>query len=84
VRVGFDAASLVLNRAGEYRYAAALRAALHARDDVELHELWPGRRAPDGLASRLALQAAVQALWYPVAVPFAARRARLDLLHHPR
>ena len=84
MRVGFDAASLVLNRAGEYRYAAALRAALQARDDVELHELWPGRRAPEGLSSRLALQAAVQGLWYPLVVPAAARRARLDVLHHPR
>jgi hypothetical protein len=84
VRVGFDAASLVLNRAGEYRYAAALRSALLARSDLELHELWPGRRVPNGPASRVALQAAVQGLWYPLAVPWAARRARLDVLHHPR
>jgi len=44
VRVGFDAAALVLNRAGEYRYASALLAALHARGDLDVHELWPGRR----------------------------------------
>jgi len=84
LRVGFDAAALVLNRAGEFRYAAALRAALHAREDVDLHELWPGRRAPRHMAGRIALQAAVQGLWYPLAVPRAARRARLDVLHHPR
>jgi alpha-1,3-rhamnosyl/mannosyltransferase len=84
MRVGYDAAALVLNRAGEYRYAAALREALLARDDVELHDLWPGRRRPNGLAGRIALQAAVQGLWYPLAVPRAARRARVDLVHHPR
>jgi alpha-1,3-rhamnosyl/mannosyltransferase len=84
MRVGFDAAALVLNRAGERRYAGALRAALHARDDVELHELWPGRRVPRTPAARIALQAAVQGLWYPFAVPRAARRAGVDLVHHPR
>lgn len=84
MRVGFDAAALVLNRAGEYRYASALRGALRDRDDVELHELWPGRRVPRSLAARIALQAAVQGVWYPVAVPRAARRAGLDVLHHPR
>ena len=84
MRVGFDAAALVLNRAGEYRYASALRSALHARDDVELHELWPGHRVPRTPAARVALQAAVQGLWYPLAVPREARRARLDVLHHPR
>src|SRR3954451_19100267 len=98
VRVGFDAAALVLNRAGEYRYASALRQALREREDVELHELWPGRRVPRTLPARIALQAAVQGAWYPFAVrraagegpwpPFAAprapRRARLDVLHHPR
>ncbi len=84
MRVGFDAAALILNRAGEYRYARALRAALHARDDVQLHELWPGRRVPRTLPARIALQAAVQGLWYPLAVPRAARRAGVDLVHHPR
>jgi hypothetical protein len=84
MRVGFDAAALVLNRAGEYRYASALRGALRGRDDVELHELWPGRRVPRTLPARIALQAAVQGLWYPLAVPAAARRAKLDLVHHPR
>src|SRR5215213_9819939 len=84
MRVGFDAAALVLNRAGEYRYASALRGALRGRDDVELHELWPGRRVPRTLPARIALQAAVQGLWYPLAVPRAARRAKLDLVHHPR
>ena len=84
MRVGFDAAALVLNRAGEYRYASALRTALRQREDVELHELWPGRRVPRTLPARIALQAAVQGAWYPFAVPRAARRARLDLLHHPR
>jgi alpha-1,3-rhamnosyl/mannosyltransferase len=82
VRVGFDAASLLLNRAGEFRYAAALRAALRGREDVDLHELWPGRRMPSSPFQRVALQAAVQGLWYPLAVPRAARG--LDVLHHPR
>src|SRR5215207_9779099 len=80
LRVGFDAAALVLNRAGEYRYASALRGALRGREDVELHELWPGRRVPRTLPARIALQAAVQGVWYPFAVPRAARRARLDVL----
>jgi glycosyltransferase involved in cell wall biosynthesis len=84
MRVGYDAAALVLNRAGEFRYASALLGALHARGDLDLHELWPGRRVPSSLPARIALQAAVQGLWYPVAVPRAARRERLDLVHHPR
>jgi glycosyltransferase involved in cell wall biosynthesis len=84
VRVGFDAAALVLNRAGEYRYASALRGALRDREDVELHELWPGRRVPRTLPARIALQAVVQGAWYPFVVPRAARRAGLDVLHHPR
>jgi alpha-1,3-rhamnosyl/mannosyltransferase len=83
-RVGFDAAALVLNRAGEFRYASALRRALHARDDVDLVDLWPGRRVPSAPHQRIALQAAVQGLWYPLAVPRAARRAKLDVVHHPR
>jgi alpha-1,3-rhamnosyl/mannosyltransferase len=84
MRVGFDAAALVLNRAGEYRYASALRAALRERDGVELHELWPGRRVPRSLPQRIALQAAVQGVWYPLAVPREAARAGVDLVHHPR
>jgi glycosyltransferase involved in cell wall biosynthesis len=84
MRVGYDAAALVLNRAGEFRYASALLGALHARDDVEIRELWPGRRVPGALHQRVALQAAVQGLWYPLAVPRRARRERLDVVHHPR
>ena len=84
MRVGFDAAALVLNRAGEYRYASALRQALREREDVELHELWPGSacRAPCRRGSRCRP---------PCRAPGTRSRSRgrraaraFDVLHHPR
>ncbi|HEY0416561.1 MAG TPA: glycosyltransferase family 1 protein [Gaiellaceae bacterium] len=72
MRAGVDVAPLLLDNAGTARYVRGVLGGLRARDDVELDELtWggPGR-----------LTAAVRDVaWYPVALPFAARR--LDVLH---
>lgn len=80
--VAFDTAPLLLNRAGEARYARRLLGALVARDDVEVRPVGPGRRVPRSLAQRVALQAGVQALYYPFVQPVQARGA--DVVHLPR
>lgn len=82
--VGFDTAPLVLNRAGEFRYASRLLAALRARPGVDVRVLGPTSRVPRGPAQRVALQAAVQGGWYPGVLPWRARRAAVDVMHHPR
>jgi alpha-1,3-rhamnosyl/mannosyltransferase len=84
LRVGYDTVPLALNRAGEARYTKALLGALREHDDIELEVLSPTDRLPrDGL-HRVAVQLAVQAVWYPLSVPRAARRRRLDVVHHTR
>jgi glycosyltransferase involved in cell wall biosynthesis len=84
LRVGFDTTPLLLNRAGEARYAGRLLEAMAPRTDVELVPLSPPRRRPGSLAQRIALQGAVQAVYYPAVQPWQARRARVDLVHLPR
>jgi glycosyltransferase involved in cell wall biosynthesis len=72
VKVALDVSPLRLTRAGSARYVIGLREALRAR--VNLHELaWGGRRR--------AAAAARDALWYPLALPRAARGC--DVLHCP-
>jgi glycosyltransferase involved in cell wall biosynthesis len=72
VKVALDVSPLRLTRAGSARYVLGLREALRPR--VELEELaWGGRgRATAALRD---------ALWYPLALPRAARSA--DVLHCP-
>lgn len=82
LRVAFDTAPLLLNRAGEARYARRLLWALAARDDVAVRPVGPGRRVPRTLTQRVALQAGVQALYYPFVQPRQARGA--DVVHLPR
>jgi glycosyltransferase involved in cell wall biosynthesis len=84
VRVGFDIAPLSLNRAGERRYALALLRALRAGGEVELRELTLLRRAPRGILQRVVYQAAAEAVYYPFLLGPRARRAGVDLVHHPR
>ena len=83
LRVGFDAAALVLNRAGEYRYASALPTGAARARDVELHELWPGRRVPGPPAGADRAAGRRAGRLVPFAIP-RRRAARLDVLHHPR
>jgi len=84
LRVAFDTTPLLLNRAGEARYARRLLAALRARDDVAVRAVSPGSRAPRSLAQRVLLQSAVQAVYYPIAQPQQLRRLAPDLVHLPR
>jgi glycosyltransferase involved in cell wall biosynthesis len=84
MRVGYDIAPISLNRAGERRYAAALRSALVGVPGVEVRELTLSRRAPGSLAQRIAYQAVAEGIYYPFLVGARARRERVDLVHHPR
>ncbi|HEV2753878.1 MAG TPA: glycosyltransferase family 1 protein [Solirubrobacteraceae bacterium] len=84
LRVAFDTTPLLLNRAGEARYARRLLAALRARDDVAVHALSPGRRVPRSLGQRVLLQGTVQAVYYPIAQPRRIRTLAPDLVHLPR
>ena len=72
MKVALDVSPLRLTRAGSARYVGGLRDALRAR--VDLRELeWGG--------SRRATAALRDAVWYPIALPRAARGA--DVLHCP-
>lgn len=84
MRVGFDVAPLSMNRAGEWRYATALLQALRELGDLELSELTPARHEPGGAVHRLAYQALAEGVYYPFLLARQARRARVDLVHHPR
>ncbi|MDQ3993094.1 MAG: glycosyltransferase family 4 protein, partial [Actinomycetota bacterium] len=76
LRSGIDVSALALTRAGTARYVVNLLAALQRLDELELR---PFRFARTGRAAKVARDA----LWYPVALPLAARRERLDVLHCP-
>lgn len=84
MRLGYDTAPLALSQAGERRYAAALLAALDARDDVEVTRLSLSRRRPRSFGQRLAWQAAAEGLYYPLQLARKARAAGVELVHHPR
>jgi glycosyltransferase involved in cell wall biosynthesis len=84
VRVGFDAAPMSMNQAGERRYAAALLEALRALGEPEVAELTPSRREPGGLLRRVAYQGMAEAIYYPFWIGRQARQAGVDLVHHPR
>jgi glycosyltransferase involved in cell wall biosynthesis len=71
VRVGFDVAPLVQDRAGTARYVRGLAAALERLPEVELHPLAFGG---PGRAWALARDVA----WYPAVLPL---RRDVDLLH---
>ncbi|HEY3188374.1 MAG TPA: glycosyltransferase family 1 protein [Solirubrobacteraceae bacterium] len=80
LRVGFDVTGLPLDAGGTSCAARGLRAALQARDDVEVVPLaQPLRRATGRLARGLAREL----VWYPVGLPRRARAARVDVLHCP-
>ena len=76
LRTGIDVSPLALSRAGTARYVVNLLAALERLDVLEL------RRFRFGRAGRAA-KVARDAVWYPVVLPLAARRERLDVLHCP-
>jgi glycosyltransferase involved in cell wall biosynthesis len=82
--VGYDMAPLSLNWAGERRYAGALLAALRRTPGVEVAELTLLRREPRNLAQRVAYQALVEGLYYPLLIGRRARRMGAELVHHPR
>jgi glycosyltransferase involved in cell wall biosynthesis len=74
MKVGFDVAPLLQDRAGTARWVSGLRRGLEASDSVEVLPLtWGG-------AGRLTAVAR-DALWYPALLPRAARRAGADVLH---
>jgi glycosyltransferase involved in cell wall biosynthesis len=74
MRVGLDLSPLRLTRAGTARYLSILLDELERRDDVEVAPIaWGG--------SGRATAAVRDAVWYPVALPRAARR--VDVLHCP-
>ena len=84
MRVGFDTAPLALNAAGERRYAASLLTALEARDEIDVTRLRLSRRRPRSFSQRLVWQAAAEAVYYPLGIGRQARRAAVDVVHHPR
>jgi glycosyltransferase involved in cell wall biosynthesis len=84
IRVTYDIAPMSLNRAGEYRLAAAMMGALDARDDVDLHTVTLTRRRPETGLQRVLYQGLTEAVYYPLMVGRAARRDRADIVHYPR
>ena len=74
MRVGIDVSPLAQTRAGTARYLRALLRELDRRADVEVVRFGFGG---SGRAATLARELA----WYPVGLPRAARRARVDVLH---
>jgi glycosyltransferase involved in cell wall biosynthesis len=74
VRVGLDVSPLVQTRAGTARYVRGLLHALEGRPEIELCPLAFGGR---GKLAALARDTA----WYFALLPWAARSARLDVLH---
>jgi glycosyltransferase involved in cell wall biosynthesis len=72
MRVGIDVSPLAQTRAGTARYLRALLRELPPEVDVQRFGFGGDQRAAT-LARELA--------WYPVGLPRAARRARVDVLH---
>jgi glycosyltransferase involved in cell wall biosynthesis len=76
IRVGIDLSPLALTRAGTARYISNLVAALEREDSLELRRYrFGGKRRVAKLVRDL--------VWYPAALPHAARRDRVDVLHCP-
>ena len=76
LRVGLDVSPLALTRAGTARYVTNLLAGLERDSSLELcRYAWGG----PGRLTRIARDA----VWYPAALPRAAKRDRLDVLHCP-
>jgi glycosyltransferase involved in cell wall biosynthesis len=72
MRVGFDVAPLLLDRAGTARYVRGVLGELEHRRGIELRRLsWGGRSRFTAVARDLA--------WYPVGLPLQARD--VDVLH---
>jgi len=76
LRVGLDTSPLALTKAGTARYVTNLLAGLDQDPELELRRYsWGG----PGKLTRIARDLA----WYPAALPRAARRDRVDVLHCP-
>lgn len=79
MRVAFEATVLELDRAGTARAVRGLRAALGARDDVDVVDVaHPPRAAP-----RVARGIDRELRWFWLGLPRAVRRLRAELLHLP-
>ena len=76
LRSGIDVSPLALTRAGTARYIVNLLAALQRLDTLELR---PFAFSRPGRLAKVARDVA----WYPLVLPLAARRERLDVLHCP-
>jgi glycosyltransferase involved in cell wall biosynthesis len=76
LRVGIDVSPLALTQAGTARYITGLLAALEQESSLELRRYSFGGRAR---ATRIVRDTA----WYLAALPVAATRHRLDVLHCP-
>ena len=74
LRVGLDVSPLALTKAGTARYITNLLAGLEHEPSLEI------RRYSFGGAGRLT-KVARDLAWYPAALPRAAKRDRLDVLH---
>jgi glycosyltransferase involved in cell wall biosynthesis len=79
VRVAYELTGLELDAGGSARAARELRAALEARDDVEVVPIaQPGARG-----GRLARGLARELTWFPVRLPRRVARLGADVLHCP-
>ena len=76
MRVGFEVSALRQTRAGAARYIDGLVGRLEASPQIELERLWFGRSSRLTTVTR-------DAAWYPLGLPLAAARRRLDVLHCP-
>jgi glycosyltransferase involved in cell wall biosynthesis len=74
MRVGIDVSPLAQTRAGTARYLRALLRELERRPDVDVVRFGFGGAGRAATAAR-------ELAWYPVGLPRAARRARVDVLH---
>jgi glycosyltransferase involved in cell wall biosynthesis len=89
VRVLIDSSYAARGRSGTAVYTEQLVAALRARGEVWVVEarqtgrLRPGRSGGRWNPARSAANALLDLLWLHVRLPRAARRARVDVVHHP-
>jgi glycosyltransferase involved in cell wall biosynthesis len=76
MRVGIDVSPLAQTRAGTARHLKGLLRELERRPEVEVRRFGFGGDRPQATLAR-------ELAWYPLALPRAARRAGVDVLHCP-
>jgi hypothetical protein len=83
LRVGYELTGLELDAAGSARYITSLRRELEQLEGIELVPLRHEGAARAGTAGRIVRGLRRELAYFPVQLPWRARRLRLDVLHCP-